>query len=135
MATKVVEIGARPAARAKHESMDQQIRRKLASYARQDERQQRPSDENIDAAETAALLESCAMACFYCGVAMDAAGRQQWTLDRVENHIAHTKRNVVASCLRCNLKKKRRNSDKFLMGAEIARRVASGGDAVTRLPE
>ena len=28
----------------------------------------------------------------------------QWTLDRIDNNIGHSKENVVICCLKCNLK-------------------------------
>ena len=37
----------------------------------------------------------------------------QWTLDRVDNDICHSKNNVVVSCLACNLQKRRRESESF----------------------
>ena len=37
----------------------------------------------------------------------------QWTLDRLDNSIGHNKDNVVICCLKCNLKRKTLNDEKF----------------------
>ena len=37
----------------------------------------------------------------------------QWTLDRIDNDDNHNKDNVVIACLDCNLKRRRRDADKF----------------------
>jgi len=37
----------------------------------------------------------------------------QWSLDRLDNDNSHTKDNTVIACLDCNLKRRRRDADKF----------------------
>ena len=37
----------------------------------------------------------------------------QWTLDRINNDIGHSKDNVVICCLKCNLKRGTLNDEKF----------------------
>jgi hypothetical protein len=44
---------------------------------------------------------------------------QQWTLDRIDNDRGHFLDNVEISCLECNLKRKKQNSDKFLFTKQI----------------
>ena len=39
--------------------------------------------------------------------------KMQWTLDRINNGIGHHNDNVVISCLKCNLKKRTTDSEKF----------------------
>ena len=59
------------------------------------------------------------MKCFYCRCNMyliyeNVRQMNQWTLDRIDNHIGHNKNNLVISCLECNLKRRNTDKDKFL---------------------
>ena len=38
---------------------------------------------------------------------------EQWTLDRLDNDLSHTKENTCISCLKCNLQRRVMNVDKF----------------------
>jgi hypothetical protein len=38
----------------------------------------------------------------------------QWTLDRIDNSIGHNQGNVVVSCLKCNLQRRKTNQAAFL---------------------
>ena len=38
---------------------------------------------------------------------------KQWTLDRLNNYDEHTNQNTIISCLKCNLQRRRKNSEKF----------------------
>ena len=129
---KIIELTARRK-RVCEKSVEALVRQKLSSYARQDERALRPCEDNISEEETMRLLDACGMKCAYCQCEMSASGPRQWTLDRIENHIAHTVGNVVASCLKCNTLNRRQDTRRFREGAEIARRVACGEPAVVRI--
>lgn len=37
----------------------------------------------------------------------------QWTLDRINNDLCHSKENTIICCLKCNLKRRNINSEKF----------------------
>ena len=37
----------------------------------------------------------------------------QWTLDRLNNLDEHSSENTIISCLKCNLQRRRKNSEKF----------------------
>ena len=39
----------------------------------------------------------------------------QWTLDRINNDIGHNIGNLVISCLKCNLKRRRINQHSFMI--------------------
>jgi len=39
---------------------------------------------------------------------------KQWTLDRINNDLGHNNDNIVISCLKCNLSRRRTNKDAFL---------------------
>lgn len=96
------------------------IGRRLAAYARQDKRYERPyipftRSEAID------LLAESELVCFYCASMLALEPRKpgdklQWTLDRTDNSRAHCKANCVVSCLGCNVAKKRRSVETFKFG-------------------
>jgi len=44
----------------------------------------------------------------------------QWTLDRLDNSVAHTTENVVISCLKCNLKKGCKNDVDFVFTKQLS---------------
>jgi hypothetical protein len=48
----------------------------------------------------------------------------QWTLDRLDNSIGHHDDNVVICCLKCNLKKRRMDDEKFKFTKQL--RVIKG---------
>jgi hypothetical protein len=109
------------------------VAQRLRSYARQDEKMLRPSDENITVDQALAKLNRSDMKCAYCGRALLLFAETKrhpamWTLDRKENHIAHTDANVLNCCLKCNLKKRRQDTDKFLFAERLTHVVLSGKD-------
>ena len=58
------------------------------------------------------------LTCYYCKKNMllmydKPREETQWTLDRIDNDMGHNNDNVVIACLKCNLKRRRTNSDKF----------------------
>ena len=64
------------------------------------------------------LLVASKLRCHYCryGVMMlynNVREPLQWTLDRIDNSKPHNTDNVVIACLKCNLKRRRTDSDKF----------------------
>ena len=102
-----------------------QIRQKLAGYAYQDRRKNRPPGE-LDADQVLALLEACAFRCMYCHVTMPRVWRTprdpaQWTLDRVDNDGPHSRANVVPACMACNLRRRARSHARFREGADLVR--------------
>ena len=102
------------------------VKNKVASYTRQDIKMNRVTDENVTVEDVERKLKESCMRCFYCGIKMikmETSGRIQWTLDRKENHIAHTDANTVVACLQCNLKKRRQETQRFIDGG----RLVSGG--------
>lgn len=96
-----------------------EINKKIASYKKQDIDKKRyieskfiSFDESID------LLLDCNLLCYYCQQQMyifydNVREKSQWTLDRIDNDICHSKDNLVVSCLACNLQKRRRESEAF----------------------
>ncbi len=43
----------------------------------------------------------------------------QWTLDRLNNYDEHSNDNTIICCLKCNLQRRRKNSDKFLFSKQL----------------
>ena len=43
----------------------------------------------------------------------------QWTLDRIDNNIGHNVDNVVICCLKCNLKRRTMNDEKFKFSKQM----------------
>ena len=64
-------------------------------------------------------LNDCKLTCYYCSskvMVLYSIVREplQWSLDRINNDDGHTNENVVISCLKCNLERKRRTKDAFV---------------------
>ena len=45
--------------------------------------------------------------------------KSQWTFDRLNNDISHTKENVVVCCLGCNIKRGQKNSNDYLSAKQL----------------
>jgi len=102
-----------------------QIEKKLAGYKQQDISKKLYDSENIIKINEAVhkLVES-ELKCFYCKNDMHilyelVREMQQWTLDRIDNEKGHLSDNVEISCLDCNLKRKKQNSEKFLFTKQM----------------
>jgi len=62
--------------------------------------------------------------CYYCRckcclITKEKRENIQWTLDRINNDIGHYNDNVVISCLKCNLQKRRRNDEHFKFAKQM----------------
>ena len=56
--------------------------------------------------------------CYYCAKEMlilykNVRDPMQWTLDRKDNAVNHSKENTLISCLKCNLQRRVTDVDKF----------------------
>lgn len=100
--------------------LKKQITTKLNSYRQQDTLKKRYNkDFFIDYDYVKKMLTDSCMHCHYCNEDMyilyeKCRDMQQWSLDRIDNSIGHNTGNVVVSCLKCNLQRKSRDSNKFL---------------------
>jgi len=99
------------------------VRTKITAYRRQDQKAGRP-EYKIEHSEVLHALLERRMLCTYCLKRMSFFPRErgdvfQWTLDRVDNDDGHSMENCEISCLRCNLRKKRRDSDNFKFGMQV----------------
>ena len=62
--------------------------------------------------------------CYYCRLnikIMYSNVREplQWTLDRIDNDKCHSNDNTLISCLKCNLKRRRIDCDKFIFTKQL----------------
>ena len=96
-----------------------EINKKITSYKKQDINKKRYVESKfITFDETLGLLCKSQLLCYYCRKQMcifydNVRDKSQWTLDRVDNDVCHSKDNLVVSCLSCNLQKRRRESEAF----------------------
>ena len=69
-------------------------------------------------------LVSCAMKCYYCNnntliLFKNVREESQWTLDRLNNYDEHSNANTIICCLKCNLQRRRKNSDNFKFSKQL----------------
>ena len=123
--TTLIESDTTSHASANARLLRQELLKKISSYRNQDRIAERDTDNIIDMQATINLLLNCDLKCYYCKEAMlvlyeMAREERQWTLDRIDNDESHTASNVVASCLKCNLNKKKMSADKFKFTKQLA---------------
>ena len=97
-----------------------EIKNKLSSYKQQDFLKKIFDDmQFISLENTIELLQSSNLECHYCSQQIHilyeiVREQMQWTLDRIDNDKGHNKNNVVISCLKCNLNRRRTSKDAFM---------------------
>jgi hypothetical protein len=97
-----------------------ELDKKLYSYITQDiHKNKHTQDVNITRDEIIEKLVLSKLKCFYCNCDMvflynKIRTMNQWTLDRINNDLNHSNKNVIISCLKCNLQKRCQNHDDFL---------------------
>ena len=101
-----------------------EINKKIAGYKTQDINKDRYQNNNITQEETIEKLVICKLKCNYCKCNMfifynKVRDDEQWTLDRIDNDLAHTCENVVVCCLKCNLQRRCQNDSKFLFTKQL----------------
>jgi len=88
------------------------IKQKLYSYKNQDQLKNKYcAEEFVDIPRVFELLVSCNMECHYCKkhvMLLYEYIREplQWSLDRIDNSIGHTRNNLFIACLTCNLRRR-----------------------------
>lgn len=101
-----------------------EINKKLNSYINQDLQK---GFKNKDIIKKEDLLEKFIISklkCNFCNENIklfynEVRDKKQWTLDRINNNIPHIIENVNICCLECNIKRRNRNYNKFLMSKQI----------------
>jgi len=102
-----------------------EIVNKLNGYRNQDALKKRyDADTFITVGQAVELLTECEMTCFYCKcytpvLYKNVRDENQWTLDRTNNDMGHSYGNVVISCLKCNLQRKRMSATAFAMSKQM----------------
>lgn len=102
-----------------------EVKRKRNGYKSQDVRREiYDSNLFISLEQTLEHLVSSRLRCAYCHEKVDVVYTQvrsptQWTLDRIDNEVGHHAENTVVSCLRCNLRRRTTDYDKFVFTREL----------------
>ena len=103
----------------------QQINRKIYGYKQQDITKNLLDVNKLITMESVInkMLE-CELKCYYClepmNVLYDISREgKQWSVDRIDNDLGHNLDNYYLACLECNLKRRRRNDDKFLFTKQL----------------
>jgi len=115
-------------------SFHETIVSKINGYKQQDIlRKQLDLSTFIDYEYVQDLLQTSHFKCFYCQndvlIEYDIVREmKQWSLDRKDNSIGHSKTNVVLACLECNLKRKNKNMNSFLFTKQLSIKQDFGND-------
>ncbi len=102
-----------------------EIEKKINSYKQQDiQKKLFCNDKFINFKNIIDKLIEYDLKCFYCKCEMYIIYKivretKQWSVDRIDNDIGHNTDNYVISCLECNLKKRRKNHEKFLFTKQL----------------
>jgi hypothetical protein len=97
----------------------QALKNKLDSYKQQDKKKTYDAYNNFITLEN--IIEKLVaynMRCYYCNsktliLFKNVRTNYQWTLDRLNNYDEHSNANTIICCLKCNLQRRRKNSEKF----------------------
>ena len=102
------------------------IQKKWNGYKQQDKKNYMYNEDSIISYNDiiSKLLES-KLKCYYCKCSLQVYYKEsrlssQWTLDRIDNTLAHTNTNTLICCLDCNLKRRNMNKDKFLFTKSLS---------------
>jgi hypothetical protein len=97
----------------------QALKNKLDSYKQQDKKKTYDEYDNFITLENVIeKLVAYNMRCYYCNnktliLFKNLRDDYQWTLDRLNNYDEHSNANTIICCLKCNLQRRRKNSEKF----------------------
>ena len=104
----------------------QELDKKINSYKQQDTIKKMYNElQFVDIRVVLQKLIDCNMLCFYCKCETyvlyeNVRELTQWTVDRIDNSLGHNNDNFVISCLNCNIKRRKTNSDKFLFTKQLS---------------
>lgn len=104
--------------------LSSEINKKINGYKTQDKKKDRLDASFISFDETIEKLVTSKLKCFYCKQTVvlfyqDVRQDNQWTLERIDNNICHSYDNVVISCLKCNLKRRCIDSNRFKFSKQV----------------
>jgi len=91
---------------------------KINSYKHQDLEKSLQINNLITSEELVEKLVACKLKCYYCKhdillLYKHQREEYQWSLDRIDNSRGHTCENTLISCLKCNLERRRKQSEAF----------------------
>jgi len=101
-------------------TVKREVEKKIQGYKQQDIVKSRFSIKDfIDFDFVIHELYKSNISCYYCSKSVfllyeHVRETNQWTLDRIDNSIGHNRGNVVVSCLKCNLKRRKTSQDAFI---------------------
>lgn len=99
--------------------LSRELGKKVNGYKQQDIKKQLFDVESfIKVDEVRAKLIAELLTCTFCGNRVvlfyeKVRDECQWTLDRIDNDLGHSNDNTRIACLKCNLKRRRTDYDKF----------------------
>jgi len=107
----------------------QELKKKHVSYKQQDIKKDYHECENfITLDNIIEKLYNCNMKCYYCNcntliLFKNSREENQWTLDRLNNYDEHSNENTIICCLKCNLQRRRKNSEKFKFTKQLENNI------------
>ena len=96
-----------------------ELNHKIQGYKGQDLKKEIHNMETlINLQDVLLKLDESNLTCYYCSKPILVLYKNvreplQWTLDRLDNALSHTKDNTCISCLKCNLQRRVMDVDKF----------------------
>ena len=96
-----------------------ELNHKIQGYKGQDVRKEIHNQTTlIQLADVLEKLVANELTCCYCSKPIlvlykNVREPMQWTLDRIDNALGHTRENTCISCLKCNLQRRLMNAEKF----------------------
>ena len=96
-----------------------ELNHKIKGYKGQDLKKEIHNvDTLINIEDVLSKLCESNLTCYYCSNQLLVLYKNvreplQWTLDRLDNTLSHTKENTCIACLKCNLQRRVMNVDKF----------------------
>lgn len=112
-----------------HNFILRELKAKINSYKQQDIKKDYHDIKNLITLDNVIeKLVSCKLKCYYCNKNMKlffekVRDDEQWTLDRLNNYDEHSNENTIVCCLKCNLQRRRKNSDKFLFTKQLENNI------------
>lgn len=107
----------------------QALKTKLDSYKQQDKKKAYDDHDNFITLENIIdKLVAYNMKCYYCNnktliLFKNLRDDYQWTLDRINNYDEHSNANTRICCLKCNLQRRRKNSEKFKFTKQLEHKL------------
>jgi len=107
----------------------QALKNKLDSYKQQDKKKTYDAYDNFITLENIIeKLFAYNMRCYYCNsktliLFKNVRTNYQWTLDRLNNYDEHSNANTIICCLKCNLQRRRKNSEKFKFTKQLEHNI------------